>query len=1835
MTVRHAILMLLLPCLLHSEDTEKYFQNSNSETLHTILTDINAEPSSVVAGCVNASTGDYIEFETDLTIPGPEPFQIQRSYSSGDISDTLLKRGWHLNHKGRLKLDFMRNSKKQTISAYYSGCLGERMSFEGKGTRDIDTFEMEPVPKMFENGLTNTSKGIISGQTHPNNQRVYFDNKKRKTCRLILGSNERLTFTRYNDEHLYLIKDVEKPNGMKFCYSHHDLRLRKIEQRNRVGECVSYAYIHRNLSNEDTDTTVSASISSPDGRIVQYKFNKNAKKCPWFVLTDVIRSNGPPIHYELEEAHNKENKHDKLTGYIEQIKRKELPDGRCIEVDYYRKGDNVVNGYNFKIKDYKHNKLNRVKEIKQPVGVDQQLVTTYKFWYDVQSGPTAIKTTMAFDAYNRRTDYVFSAQDRLIRLLRYNEHGQQYACEHLYWENGPTKNQINLKARVFGRADSNEMAFARHFHYDGYGNILLEELFGNLTGVEGKPLVVNELGIPHPTGVESKITSYTYTGAHLVAKKKEGNITISYDYVPNTNLKSLEFYYDSQGLYRRQFYDYDENSQVVLHQSDDGSSIDRNSMEGVTERVISRITRSKQYPVGLPIKEEKFIVDPGSGQEYLVNYRIQHFDGLGRMVRQEIYGSDGAFAYAKEWEYDEFGNMIRETNPLGHTIYRQYDANGNCIKEEGPLPGVIKEMVYDYMNRLIALHEHHDDGIILTQSFTYDLLGNKTSSVDAFGNVTSYQYDAFGRLIAETAPSIPSPEGGMLSASVKTEYNELSQPVKQTDAYGRSVLTKFTLFGKPYDVQYPDGNSERMQYNLQGQLVERRSPTGSITRYVRDDRGRVVRTEIYNSDGQLYSKAENVYDKTRLLQEISPLGSITKYEYDLMGRVCKILKEDECIEYQYDSIGRRVSTLKTNPDRTEGTLTLQKLDAVGQVLEVTVQDISGVIYSHSTFTYDEAGRKVVANIGGAISTFKYDSQGVCRESTDPDGHKTTLSADYNHYNSYGQHVLKTISTDANGVSTITCYNARGQKHSQDVLDLQGNTLRSELFFYDLNGKLIQSITTPEPARTYHYKYDAMNRLIELVHGYGTLEQKTFTTTYNSYGLKESVLKPDGVVLNFEYDGLGRLISCSSSDGTVSDHYTYDVNNNPIEVTNEVTGKKSLRVFDSDGCILEEINQNGLKTAFEYTYDGSMSKITLPDGSSVNYAYQAGYLKKASRFDAQGNEKYSHLINEYDGLGNIISETLPKDLGKIERRFSSRGDLLACNSPYFNETAAAYDPVGNLISRNVNDSKGSYNDQFSYDSLYQLKEEKGHQEHTYQHDCHQNRLSKDGNEYSVNILNQILSTGTDSLTYDLNGNLLSFGNTLCQYDALDRLTQVSKDGVIATYQYDELNRCISRSSGSTTHRFFYITQAEVGSCDATGKIKELQIVGPGRASAPCQALSIELDGEAYATLHDQSGHLRTLVHHNKKSKTSYRYSSFGEQERFGSTVSPWTFAGKRQDPLTSWLLFGRRFYIPTIGRFLTPDPAGLSASPNLYAYLANSPLVRYDTYGLFESNPFSGLWNLASRTAQIASRIITAPAIAANNVRKLAGHLIFDISRNVVPVAYLQDIPQAVGYFLAHSTLRDYTPSWKEPIFDVVEGDGIDDPTRNNTGVAGIGTTRESAQEYQKELQAANGGYKTDVIYGPTHGFARDIVECILQKLGVRTALVEAAEKHLHNAVDSVGPTGVAKLDAHSRGGITLACVIPTMTHDQISRLWINTYGTGSIIDNKHAMYCMNHINSYEWITLIADPFSTVQAMFKPQTHVRFIPSSSFPGEHGVLEDSYKKAFYEAGYNFRNNNNNKR
>ncbi len=479
----------------------------------------------------------------------------------------------------------------------------------------------------------------------------------------------------------------------------------------------------------------------------------------------------------------------------------------------------------------------------------------------------------------------------------------------------------------------------------------------------------------------------------------------------------------------------------------------------------------------------------------------------------------------------------------------------------------------------------------------------------------------------------------------------------------------------------------------------------------------------------------------------------------------------------------------------------------------------------------------------------------------------------------------------------------------------------------------------------------------LTEAYGDVNQKTTLFKYNSFGQKSEMIKPNGIVLKYDYDEFGRLKSLNSSDGSISYLYEYNLNNAVTTVTDLATQDKTERHFDPFGQLNYEIQSNGLRTDYAYDKSGRVRFVYLPDETGIEYIYDAVDLKEVYRLK-NGQRIYGHLNQSHDLTGQITQAKLAGKNGELQYSYDQLGRCVNIFSPHFQQVIPqnGFDARGNLRTSYVQNNPY----QFDYDDLNQLISEKGHFEHTYRFDSLANRKNKDGEEHIHNALHQLIQKGDDHFEYDKNGNLIK--HTLSEkiihyeYDALDRLISISQDDEKIHYVYDGFNRRLAKKQvGKEDQLFLYLAQEELGKFVA-GRLTEFRLLTKNKRSP---MVAMELQDKLYVPIYDISGNVVCLTDEQGDIVEKYRYTVFGECEILNSedellqtsrAGNPWQYSGKRLDYESGLIAFGLRYYDSRLGRWITPDPAGFEDGPNLYAYVHNSPLLHFDQFGQFDLLP---------------------------------------------------------------------------------------------------------------------------------------------------------------------------------------------------------------------------------------------------------------------------------------------
>jgi len=352
----------------------------------------------------------------------------------------------------------------------------------------------------------------------------------------------------------------------------------------------------------------------------------------------------------------------------------------------------------------------------------------------------------------------------------------------------------------------------------------------------------------------------------------------------------------------------------------------------VTERHVKLITPRNKLPFGLPeIVEEKYW-DFTSGEYLLLKKTVNTHSDQGKLLQEDHYDSNENFAYSLKWEYDLLGNVTKKIDALGQTTIFRYDQNGNKTWEEGPRPGWHKEFTYDLADRLIVEKEVWGKESHIT-SHRYNAVNQRVATIDIYGNETTFEYNGLGRLVKTQGPALYTSPDHLDTPFEETQYDAMGNAILQRDANGHTTKYAYTIRGKPYLIEYPDGSSEQKEYSLDGLLVKEIARNGLTTIYTHDALGRVTSKLILDAQGEV-KKTSATYSSFQLISETDENGTITTYEYDGAGRRISKKKGDHFTQYQYDALSRIVKTIDCLD--ADARITCKVYDLLDRVIEESI-----------------------------------------------------------------------------------------------------------------------------------------------------------------------------------------------------------------------------------------------------------------------------------------------------------------------------------------------------------------------------------------------------------------------------------------------------------------------------------------------------------------------------------------------------------------------------------------------------------------------------------------------------------------------------------------------------------------------------------------------------------------------------------------------------------------------------------------------------------------------------------------------------------------------------------
>jgi RHS repeat-associated protein len=516
-----------------------------------------------------------------------------------------------------------------------------------------------------------------------------------------------------------------------------------------------------------------------------------------------------------------------------------------------------------------------------------------------------------------------------------------------------------------------------------------------------------------------------------------------------------------------------------------------------------------------------------------------------------------------------------------------------------------------------------------------------------------------------------------------------------------------------------------------------------------------------------------------------------------------------------------------------------------------------------------------------------------------------------------------------------------------------------------------------------------------------------------------------------YDSLGRPETYVDADGNKSEA-TYDFMGRPLKTT-DAKGSQTVRYDANSGMPIElEDSAAGTFTA-TYNADGAMVKRGLPNGltaeTTYNPAGEATHLSYTKASNCGANCLWLDFGLEMSSNGQIVTEN--GTLGTEHYRYDKAGRLT-----YADETPQA----GQCTTR------------------------------SYTYDADSNRLSKTTRPPGIGgVCAQSGGTvqsyeydGADRLkgpTYDSWGRITNLpasyagGKALTTgYFANDMVASQSQNGISNTFLLDASLRQRQRLQGGGlegTEIFHYDGPGDAPAWTERGPSWTRNIGGLGGDLGAVQESGKEITLQL-TNLHGDVSATAAISSAATSLKSTLSFDEFGNPTsgsagaRFG-----WLGGKQRRTELPSGVIqMGARSYVPSLGRFLTPDPV-FGGSANPYDYANQDPINNADLTGTVCTKQR----HTKAGCARAIRRAKKAARIAMNKLQHRYDH-VFD------PPSWVSG---RMGFAPHFPSVKDIVTSALDDGWDAVQD--VDEATECGAGGGAAGGGAYALGEWQKKLIA--------------------------------------------------------------------------------------------------------------------------------------------------------------------------
>ena len=365
-------------------------------------------------------------------------------------------------------------------------------------------------------------------------------------------------------------------------------------------------------------------------------------------------------------------------------------------------------------------------------------------------------------------------------------------------------------------------------------------------------------------------------------------------------------------------------------------------------------------------------------------------------------------------------------------------------------------------------------------------------------------------------------------------------------------------------------------------------------------------------------------------------------------------------------------------------------------------------------------------------------------------------------------------------------------------------------------------------------------------------------------------------------------------------------------------------------------------SFQYSYDNQGNRAST-DGTTVNDRdsdYTSNALNQYSSRDIPG---YIDIgVKAADTATVTVTDETPSP--DVNYSTSQQGEYFYAELDNDGATGGYVNSSGGLL-RTISISDGT--------TLVEGKE----------------YLKEDDEDFTYYDDGMLKYDGSWTHVYDAENRLMWHRTTLVAGDEPDPIVGMS-------FRYDYLGRRVLKMvyhwNGSSwvwqsNRKYVYDGFNLIAETDWSGNIKRTYVWGLDESGSLQGAGGVggllmirdEATAKEYFVMNDGKGNVNGILNAETGSLVAaYEYGPFGEPLRASGTFADdnnFRFSTKFTDPESGLVYFGLRHYNPSMGRFISRDPIGEAGGLNLYGFVGNDPVNRWDYLGLNPNleHPFTG------------------------------------------------------------------------------------------------------------------------------------------------------------------------------------------------------------------------------------------------------------------------------------------